>query len=80
MSSSSCPVMTQQGKDDLESFTNALIKGGIDVKNIRDSLTTCPTTGGKRKNKKIIFNFYPASRTHYQVFFPIAYNEPGLLN
>ena len=52
MSSSSCPVMTQQGKDDLESFTKALKEGGIDVKKIRDSLTTCPTTGGKRKNKK----------------------------
>ncbi len=52
MSSSSCPVMTQQGKNDLESFTNALIEGGIDVKKIGDSLTTCPTTGGKRKNMK----------------------------
>lgn len=52
MSSSSCPVMTQQGKNDLESFTNALIEGGIDVKKIGDSLTTCPTTGGKRKKMK----------------------------
>jgi hypothetical protein len=52
MSSSSCPVITQEGKDDLESFTNALVEGGIDVKNIGTGLTTCPTTGGKRKNMK----------------------------
>jgi len=44
--------MTPEGKKRLESFTNALVEGGIDVKNIGTGLTTCPTTGGKRKNMK----------------------------
>ena len=52
MSSSSCPVMTPEGKKRLESFTNALVEGGIDVKNIGTGLTICPAKGGKRKNMK----------------------------
>ena len=52
MSSSSCPVMTPEGKKRLESFTNALVEGGIKVENVGTGLTTCPIKGGKRKNMK----------------------------
>ena len=52
MSSSSCPVITQQGKERLELFTNALNDSGINIKTVGISLTTCPTKGGKRKFTK----------------------------
>lgn len=52
MSSSSCPVMTPEGKNRLNKFTEALKEGGIDVEGVGPGLTTCPTTGGKRKNRK----------------------------